>query len=105
MINRYIMVFLVLMISFSLLTGVNSAMATNSNSPDITIKIGESLKFDGNTGCTLRSYNSKYFTKTGNKKTGTYLKAKKTGTTTITIYIQEIDTNITSTIKINKKNT
>jgi hypothetical protein len=103
MTDRYMTIFCVLMVGFSLLTGVSSVMATSSNSPDITIKIGESLMFDGNTGCTLQSYNPNYFTKTGNKKTGIFLKAKKTGTTTIRIYIQEIDTTITSTIKIKKK--
>jgi len=103
MMNKYMIGFFILMVVLSLLGVVNDVTAVQSDNADITLKIGESLMFDGDTGVELRSYDKNYFTKSGNKKTGTILKAKKTGNTKIKIYVPEIDTTITSTVKITKK--
>ena len=86
--------FFILMVVLSLLGVVNDVTAVQSDNADITLKIGESLMFDGDTGVELRSYDKNYFTKSWNKKTGK---------TKIKIYVPEIDTTITSTVKITKK--
>lgn len=94
MMNKYMIGFFILMVVLSLLGVVNDVTAVQSDNADITLKIGESLMFDGDTGVELRSYDKNYFTKSGNKKTGN---------TKIKIYVPEIDTTITSTVKITKK--
>lgn len=80
----------VLIMGVSLIAGV-SAVTVQNNGADLNLKIGEIIMFDGDTGCELLGYDKNYFTKTGNKNSGTLLKAKKTGTTKIKVYMAKYD--------------